>query len=252
MTKYRKPLIFTLCLLPIAAIGGWFTAQFSIASAGKEALETAVQQAGSMETVLLVTTIQAVVYAVICSFFGYLAADKIGLIRPFRLDKKKTLITLLAGALCGIVLSADAFTFAKWIPELADSYEASGRFDAPTWIASVLYGGIIEEVMLRLFFMSLLALIGWKLFFRKENAVPEKILVVSNIIAAALFAAGHLPATIQTFGHLTPILIFRCFLINGAFGIVFGRLYRKHGIQYAMLAHLLTHIVSRTIWLIIL
>ena len=47
------------------------------------------------------------------------------------------------------------------------------------------------------------------------------------------------------------MLIFRCFLINGAFGIVFGRLYRKHGIQYAMLAHILTHIVSRTIWLII-
>ena len=252
MTKYRKPLIFTLCLLPIAAVGGWFTAQMSIANMDEKALETAVQQAGSMETVLLVTTIQAVVYAVICSFFGYLAADKIGLIRPFRLEKKKTLITLLAGALCGIVLSADAFTFAKWIPELTDSYEASGRFDAPTWIASILYGGIIEEVMLRLFFMSLLALIGWKLFFRKENAVPEKMLVISNIIAAALFAAEHLPATIQTSGHLTPILIFRCFLINGAFGIVFGRLYRKHGIQYAMLAHLLTHIVSRTIWLIIL
>lgn len=252
MTKYRKPLIFTLCLLPIAAVGGWFTAQMSIANMDEKALETAVQQAGSMETVLLVTTIQAVVYAVICSFFGYLAADKIGLIRPFRLDKKKTLITLLAGALCGIVLSADAFTFAKRIPELTGSYEASKHFDAPTWIASILYGGIIEEVMLRLFFMSLLALIGWKLLFRKENAVPEKMLVISNIIAAALFAAGHLPATIQTFGHLTPILIFRCFLINGAFGIVFGRLYRKHGIQYAMLAHLLTHIVSRTIWLIIL
>ena len=243
MTKYRKPLIFTLCLLPIAAVGGWFTAQMSIANMDEKTLETAVQQAGSMETVLLVTTIQAAVYAVICSFFGYLAADKIGLIRPFRLDKKKTLITLLAGALCGIVLSADAFTFAKRIPELTGSYEASKHFDAPTWIASILYGGIIEEVMLRLFFMSLLALIGWKLFFRKENAVPEKILVVSNIIAAA---------TIQTFGHLTPILIFRCFLMNGAFGIVFGRLYRKHGIQYAMLAHLLTHIVSRTIWLIAL
>lgn len=251
MTKLRKPLIFTLCLLPVAAAGGWFTAQMSIANMDENTLATAVQQVGSKETVMLITMIQTVVYAVICGFFGYIAADKIGLIRPFRLDKKNTLITLLAGALCGIVLSADAFTFAKWIPELADSYVVSGRFDAPTWIASVLYGGVIEEVMLRLFFMSLLALIGWKLFCRKENAVPEKMLVISNIIAAALFAAGHLPATIQTFGHLTPMLIFRCFLMNGAFGIVFGRLYRKYGIQYAMLAHILTHIVSRTIWLII-
>lgn len=251
MTKIRKPLIFTLCLLPVAAVGGWFTAQMSTASADKAALEAAIQQVGSKEMVMLITMIQTVVYAVICGFFGYLVADKIGLIRPFRLDKKNTLITLLAGAICGIVQSVDAFTFAKWIPELTNSYVASGRFDAPTWIASVLYGGVIEEVMLRLFFMSLLALIGWKLFCRKENAVPEKALVISNIIAAALFAAGHLPATIQIFGHLTPMLIFRCFLMNGAFGIVFGRLYRKYGIQYAMLAHMLTHIISRTIWLII-
>ena len=251
MTKLRKPLIFTFCLIPVAAVGGWFTAQMSTASADKAALEAAIQQVGSKEMFMLITMIQTVVYAVICGFFGYIIADKIGLIRPFRFDKKNTLITLLAGALCGIVQSADAFTFAKWIPELADSYEASGRSDAPTWIASVLYGGVIEEVMLRLFFMSLLALIGWKLFCRKENAVPEKVLVISNIIAAELFAEGHLPATIQTFGHLTPMLISRCFLMNGAFGIVFGRLYRKHGIQYAMLAHILTHIVSRTIWLII-
>lgn len=251
MTKFRKPLIFTLCLLPVAAVGGWFTAQMSTASADKAALEAAIEQVGSKEMVMLITMIQTVVYAVICGFFGYIIADKIGLIRPFRFDKKNTLITLLAGALCGIVLSADAFTFAKWIPELADSYVASGRFDVTTWIASVLYGGVIEEVMLRLFFMSLLALIGWKLFCRKESDVPEKVLVISNIIAAALFAASHLPATVTLFGHLTPMLISRCFLINGVFGIVFGRLYRKHGIQYAMLAHMLTHIISRTIWLII-
>ena len=251
MTKIRKPLIFTLCLIPVAAAGGWFTALMSIADMDEKMIEAAIQQLGSREMVMLITAVQTVVYAVVCGFLGYIAADKIGLIRPFRLDKKETLTTLLAGALCGIVLSADAFTFAKWIPELADSYVASGRFDAPTWIASVLYGGVIEEVRLRLFFMSLLALIGWKLFFRKENAVPEKMLVISNIITAALFAAEHLPATIQLFGHLTPMLICRCFLMNGAFGIVFGLLYRKYGIQYAMLAHMLTHIVSRTIWLII-
>ena len=251
MTKFRKPLLFTLCLIPIAAVGGWFTAQMSIASIDEEVLATAIQQVGSKEIGMLIITLQTVIYAVICGFFGYIVADKIGLIRPFRLDKKKTLITLLAGALCGMILSADAFTFAKLLPELTDSYEASGRFDAPTWIASILYGGVIEEVMMRLFFMSLTALVGWKLFCRKENAVPEKILVISNIIVAVLFAATHLPATVQLFGHLTPMLICRCFLMNGAFSIVFGRLYRKYGIQYAMLAHILAHIVSRTIWLII-
>lgn len=52
------------------------------------------------------------------------------------------------------------------------------------------------------------------------------------------------------FGGLTPLLVVRCFLLNGAFGLVFGWLYRKYGIQYAMLSHALLHIVSKTIWLI--
>ena len=252
MKKARKPLIFTLCLLPVAAVGGWSTAQMTVATADEKALVTAIQQVGSKEMVLLVTAIITVIYAVVCGSFGYILADKLGLIRSFCIEKKRTLIAVISGAVCGLVLSADAFTFAEWIPGLAGAYDSAKTFDAPTWIASILYGGVIEEVMLRLFLMSLIALIGWKLFAQKEDAVPERVLILSNAFAAALFAAGHLPATVLIFGNLTPMLIFRCFLMNGAFGIVFGRLYRKYGIQYAMLAHILTHIVSRTIWLIVL
>ena len=50
------------------------------------------------------------------------------------------------------------------------------------------------------------------------------------------------------FGALTPLILVRCFLLNGGFGLVFGRLYRKYGIQYAMLSHALLHIVSKLIW----
>ena len=119
-------------------------------------------------------------------------------------------------------------------------------------IASVLYGGIVEEVMLRLFFMSLIALIVWKLFYKKydKENIPSSVFVIANIIAALLFAAAHLPATVVLSGGLTPWIVFRCFLLNGGFGLVFGWLYRKHGIAYAMLAHALFHIVSKMIWLI--
>ena len=251
MKKLRKPLLFTLCLIPPALVGGWFAAVMLLNSTDAQMLEPAIQKVGSKEALMMLTTLQNVLYAVICGFLGYLLADKLGLIRPFRLAKKESCITLLAGAITGIILSADAFTFAKWIPALEGNYDTAKEFDAATWIASVLYGGIIEETLLRLFFMSLLAFIGWKLFCRKEEQVPTKVLVISNIIAGITFAAAHLPSTAMLMG-LTPMLVFRCFLLNGSFGIVFGRLYRKYGIQYAMLAHMLTHIVSRTIWLIIL
>lgn len=119
-------------------------------------------------------------------------------------------------------------------------------------IVSVMYGGIIEEVMLRLFFMSIIALIIWKVFCKKydrEN-IPTGVFVATNIIAALVFAAGHLPATTIIFGELTPLILFRCFLLNGGFGLALGWLYRKYGIAYAMIGHALFHIISKHIWFI--
>ena len=126
----------------------------------------------------------------------------------------------------------------------------SHRWARATKAPAVFYGGVIEEVMMRLFFMSLLALLGWKLFFRSRAYPPKRVLILANMIAALLFAAAHMPATQMQLGELTPLILLRCFLLNGAFGLLFGRIYRKYGIQYAMLSHVLFHVVSRTIWLL--
>ena len=250
MSRTKKALLFTLTLLPVAIVAGYFAARYSLRLADPAQLQQAIEQVGSETVLTVITVAQTVLYAFVCGFFGYILSDKIGLMRTFRVEKKPLLITLIVSVVCGAVLSLDAWTFGKWIPEIGASYAAAGTFDADTWITSILYGGIIEEVMLRLFLMSLLAFLLRKLFFRKRETVPTGVLIAANLIAAALFAAGHLPATAQTFGTLTPLLLLRCFLLNGAFGLLFGRLYRKYGIQYAMLSHALLHIVSRTIWLI--
>ena len=250
MKNWEKALRFALCLLPIGLVGGWFATEMTLSSVAPDALETAVQQAGSLAVVKVVTAASYAVYTVICGFFGYILAEKIGLMRPIRFQKAILIRVLLISALGGAVLSLDAWTFANWIPQLKDSYTAAGSFDATTWIASILYGGVSEEIMIRLFLMSGLALLGWKLFFRSEEQVPVRVLIVANVLSAIAFAAGHLPVTVQTFGELTPLLLLRCFLLNGAAGLLFGRFYRKYGIQYAILAHMLFHLVSRTIWLI--
>lgn len=251
MKNLKKPLKFTLCMLPFAAAGGWFAAQYALAGIDAALLEEAVQQFGSTELIVLLTAVQSMIMGLLCAFFGYIIAEKLGLIRPFRFGKKETLVTVLITAICGVVFSADAFTFAKWIPEIGASYESTGTFDATTWLASFLYGGVIEEVMLRLFFMSLVALIVRKLFCKQAENTPDWVLITANIIAALAFSAGHLPATVQMIGPLTPLLVLRCFLLNGAMGLVFGRFYRKYGLQYAMLSHIIVHLVSRTIWLIV-
>ena len=75
------------------------------------------------------------------------------------------------------------------------------------------------------------------------------IYVIANIISALLFAAGHIPST-MAMTSLTPVLIFRCFLLNGGFGLCFGYLYRKYGLGYAMLSHGFVHLIADTLMLI--
>ena len=101
--------------------------------------------------------------------------------------------------------------------------------------------------MLRLFLMSLVAFLLQKL--TKSSEVKPQHFVIANVASAILFAAGHLPATIVTLG-IDALILVRCFLMNGGFGLIFGRLYRKYGIQYAMLAHAGMHIVSKLVWIL--
>lgn len=246
----KRAALFTLCLLPIAAAGGYLSTQMLMNSLDADTAAQVVSQAGSLAAVLWVSAAAAAVYALVCGFFGYILADKTGLMRPLRLEKRTVLRVIGVSVIGGAVFSLDRWTFGKWLPEVAASYAGGMGFDAGNWFAAILYGGVIEEVMTRLFFMSLFSLLGWKLFCHRAPQPPVRILVIANVLAALLFAAGHLPATQMTFGRITPLLLLRCFLLNGAFGLIFGRFYRKYGIQYAMLAHVLFHLVSKMIWLI--
>ncbi|MBE6919600.1 MAG: CPBP family intramembrane metalloprotease [Ruminococcaceae bacterium] len=119
----------------------------------------------------------------------------------------------------------------------------------PYLVATVTYGAVIEEIMLRLFFMTLLVFLLWKLFQRKRELPSTAVMVIANVIAALLFAAGHLPTTFVTLGS-SPLILLRCFLLNGTFGLAFGWLYRKYGLRYAMIAHGGCHVVSKLIWLV--
>lgn len=246
MKKLKAPLLFTLALIPIAAVAGYFLAVWQFETLDPALLEDALSTFGSLDVLVAVTAAQAVGYAAFCGFVGYLLADKTGLIRPFRLEKTPFMYTVVLSVIFGILFSLDYWTFGAVI----DGIRIKLPITLNEWIASVLYGGIVEELMLRLFMMSLIALIIWKIFFRKQETIPEKALVISNVAAALLFAAGHLPSIYALLGGLTPLVIFRCFLLNGGFGLFFGRLYRKYGIQYAMLSHALLHIISKLIWTI--
>ena len=249
--KFKKPLLFVLALVPIAIIGGYFTGVYSWTELTDDVKSQILAQTGNnLSLYYLLTTIQTLIYALIFGFFGYILSEKTGLMKALRFEKKPMMVTIGMTLFTGLVLCTDLFYFRNHIPQVAAIYQGKPSFSY--WMASVLYGGMIEEIMLRLFMMSLIAYIAWKFFFRREPIPPTGVIIAANIIAALLFAAGHLPSTMQMFGEITPMILLRCFLLNGAGGLVFGYLYRKYGIQYSMMAHAGAHIVWKIIWIILL
>lgn len=98
------------------------------------------------------------------------------------------------------------------------------------------YGGIDEEILLRLFVLSLLAwLIG--LAWHLPGGGPTLgALWVANILAAVAFGLGHLPAT-AALAKLTPLLVVRAIVLNGIIGVAAGYLFWAYGLEAAMLAH---------------
>jgi hypothetical protein len=249
----KKALKFTAIIIPIAAIGGYFTGKYAYASYTEDVQQLILSQVGSVQNLALVSLVQSVMYAVFCALIGYFLAENIGLMKPLKYEKETLKKTVIITLFCGILFGLDYWTFGKALPEVAATYESEitiRSFD--NWMASIFYGGVVEELLLRLFCMSLVAFLIWKLFFRKygKNEIPEGVFIAANLISAMTFAAGHLPTTISMFGGLTPLIVFRCFLLNGGLGLVFGWLYRKYGIQYSFIGHMGAHIISKTIWLL--
>lgn len=188
--NYKKPLLFTAALLPAAVIGGLFTGIYTFAGYTVEMKQQLLTQMGGYTQYLTVIVAQTIMYAAVCGFFGYILADKTGLLKPFILEKKKLAVSGIVTLVCGVVFGLDYWIFGTHIPEVADSCQ---NITYSNVIALVLYGGIIEEVMMRLFLMSLVAFSLWKLFYRAlpREKIPVKVFIIANVIAALLFAVGH-------------------------------------------------------------
>ena len=244
--KYGKwLLVFAL----IGLFGGYFVSLYGIDSYPEKLRQEMLSQ-GITETMLAVVgAVQSAGYGLILGAVGIVLAKKVGLWQEtFAFEKKPLVITIIWAVIGGLCLILpDLWFFGNYEPAIRDTYLVKPT--VPYLLATVTYGAVIEEVMLRLFMMSLIAFVLHKLFESGKEETTAKMLIAANAITALLFAAGHLPATAMLMG-LTPMILLRCFLLNGGFGLFFGWLYRKHGIQYAMIAHAALHIVSKLIWTI--
>ena len=244
--QYWKTVLF---FVVIGLVGGFFTGLYTLDSYPAEMQQLLLEQGITRPILGLVSAVQSAGYAVFCGVLGILLGKKTGLWRDERILENPGLKAANIVAIVGgmVLILSDLLFFGPRCQVIMDSYAVKPTL---TYIvAAVLYGGVIEEVMLRLFMMSLVAFILHKLFWRKREQTPVAALVAANILSALLFAAGHLPATQMMMG-LTPMILVRCFLLNGGISLLLGWLYRKYGLRYAMIAHGGCHVVSKLIWIL--
>jgi hypothetical protein len=241
MKSIKQHWKFLLFVCLIGLVGGIFTSIYLLEMLNEAQLASAVEQVGSITALQCITVLQTTLYAVIFGVFGLILSHKAGLWKTISFQKSILFKVVIISVVLGVIVAIlDNQVFSMLIPQVAAEKQKAPSF--PYIVAAFTYGAVVEEVMLRLFFMSLFAFGIYKIFYRKEESVPVKVFSVANIIAALLFALGHLPATSALYGELTSSMVIRSILFNGGFGLLFGFFYRKHGIHYAMLAHFGAHI----------
>ena len=109
-----------------------------------------------------------------------------------------------------------------------------------------LYGGITEELLLRWGLMTLLVWAMLRLFQKGQGSPKAAYFVMAILISSIIFGLGHLPIAFMLFREPTfPLMLF-VVVANSTFGVIAGFLYWKKGLESAMIAHILTHLVLFT------
>jgi hypothetical protein len=168
-----------------------------------------------------------------------LEAWRAGALRP-GLGRRLVLAAVI-GLITGLVLIAlDAFIL---LPRTGVDL-AHRMADIPLWkrlLAGVFSGGITEELLTRLFVVTVLVWVLGKVWRTSNGRPATGVVWTAIVIASLLFAVGHLPLA-SRLGDLTPWLVVRVLVLNGVAGVVYGWLYTRHGIESAMVAHAATHL----------
>lgn len=248
-TKLKLSILFTI--ISMIAVG--FTLNGQLEMIGDLAKEAGEPMPFPLPVLYIISMAQIGVMTFGMTFLGLHLADKVNLKLPFfysLFDKnvkfkwsKKWLLTSIFGGIIGflIMYSLDYFLFMPYMPEFKEIHPI-------TWwkglLMGVLYGGIWEELAIRLFLMTLIVWLLSKLFRKKKDEIPASIYWTGIIVATLIFGLGHLPVTVNLVEVITPLVVVRAIILNGILGVFFGYLYWKKGLIYAIVAHATVHIFN--------
>ncbi|MEZ4722898.1 MAG: CPBP family intramembrane glutamic endopeptidase [Flavobacteriales bacterium] len=201
----------------------------------------------SPTAIKFITLINPTIILIIALVAGILLYEKAGLEVPLlermlgiRISSTPPLdiakFGAIGGFVAGLLITIIAMVFEPMLPqeflELGDNVK-------PSIAARFLYGGVTEELLMRFGLMTFLIWIG-KLVFEGDKT---SVYWLGISVSAVIFALGHFPLAFQAVGNPSALLLSYIILGNTIGGLIFGWLYWKKGLEAAILAHMLAHVV---------
>lgn len=199
------------------------------------------------------TVIQPALFLTLAVFIGVALASRVGLSspvaeaiaanRPWSAPLGPQVVPgLLGGLAAGVAIVLTSIMSKPLLPaEVVSRIGKLGQvLPFPT---RLLYGGILEELLLRWGLMTLLVWAAWR-FLQRGQGPPRPMCFVGAILVSALiFGAGHLPVALLLLPRATPAYVTFVIVANSIFGVIAGFLYWRKGLESAVIAHMVTHVV---------
>jgi membrane protease YdiL (CAAX protease family) len=204
--------------------------------------------------ILLAQMIQALVLFSIVIFLGLFLSKRVGfglpILEGFVKGEKqganlKSILCLSVGlgVLAGVLIILFSLPFGSISLDFLNAEMA-----VPAWksFLASFYGGVAEEVLLRLFVMTFFVWVTFKIKKTSDGKPTAVGIWLAIILTSIIFGLGHLPIT-GALAAITPNIVLRAIVLNGIGGIIFGWLYSKKGLESAMISHFTADIVLHVI-----
>jgi membrane protease YdiL (CAAX protease family) len=141
---------------------------------------------------------------------------------------------LVAGIIVGVVLVPLIIVLSHYLPNLP--FVTAAKISIWKRFLAGFYGGIYEEILSRLFLLSLFAWLINRSWRKPRGDLGDTAFWSANVIVAILFGLGHLPSASMVM-PITTLVVVAALVLNGFAALVFGWLYRVRGLEAAMIAH---------------
>jgi membrane protease YdiL (CAAX protease family) len=195
--------------------------------------------------IIIIGLVQNLILLSVAIGVGLFAARKLGLGAPLlqawlygeqpRQSARGSLVLGgVVGVAVGVVVLVPLLIAAPYLPGLP--LVSAARVALWKRVVVGFYGGIDEEILARLFLLSLFAWLGTKVLQKHETRLSAKAFWIANIVSAILFGLGHLPSASLVM-HITPAVVAIALVLNGIPAVTFGYLYWRRGLESAMIAH---------------